>query len=230
MKKKRFLSVKVPFSGFYESSHSELFDNWIEREIEYLENECQAPPEEAAELSELFFQSMDWKGLYRRYAKAYTEAVQDLINDGSGLNPPLIMKFKELTSPKVYNYSTDCIYATMQAKDLQDLLGIVPRGKWVAYVEEQCTGRDGFISHFPADYAAWDQDITTWNEAQLGMILEAYLMYVLELDILGENALSPYTLMEYYQSNGHLDNDVWEFVGKEFTTAHDDLAARSINN
>lgn len=232
------LPVKVPFAGFYETSHNACFDSWLEYEQEVLESEHGATLEQLQELAEKFYSCIDWQAVHVDYAKEYCEQLVALIADVSRqyvtndegkreLSQPfkLQLEFEELKSPRFYNYETDCIYAKIPLEQLQALLDAIPAEKWREFVREQCTGYDGFISFYSPDFDEWEKDLSEWGEARLGMILEAYIMHILEdereSDI--KDALSGFSLMQDYDGNGKLSNSLWQHATKEFTEYADSL-------
>jgi hypothetical protein len=235
------VSVKVPFSGFYETSHNAIFDSWLEYEQEWLMSDHGATLEQVQELANKFYDCIDWQAVHVDYAKEYCAQLVALITDVSRqyvtndkgerkLSPSfdLQLEFEELKSPRFYNYETDCIYAKIPLAQMETMLAAIPPEKWREFVREQCTSYDGFISFYPANYDEWEKDLGEWGEARLGMILEAYLMHILEensLDFRNDinNALSGFTLMQDYDSNGHLSNSLWNHATKEFTDYADSL-------
>jgi hypothetical protein len=235
------VSVKVPFSGFYETSHNAVFDGWLEYKQEMLMSDHGATLEQVRELAKKYWYCIDWQAVRVDYARAYCDNLVALVADVSRqyvtndkgkreLSPPfkLQLEFEELKSPRFYNYETDCIYAKIPLAQMEAMLAAIPPEKWREFVREQCTSYDGFISFYPANYDEWDKDLSEWGEARLGMVLEAYLVHILKensLDFRNDinNALSAYELMQDYDSNGHLSDSLWSHATKEFTDYADSL-------
>lgn len=232
------LSVKIPFSGFYNSSHSTMFDNWLEYEQDVLAQEHDATNEQLVELAERFYQYIDFRKVETEYAKAYCGELVKLIADASRkyvindkgereLTQPfnLSLEFEALESPREYNFATDCIYGKIPLEQLQYMLAQIPAEDWREFVHEKCSHRSGFISYYPADYDAWEKDLSEWGEARLGMVLEAYLIHILKDESTSdiEDALSAFSLMEDYSGNGYICNWLWENAKKEFTEYADSL-------
>ncbi len=222
------LSVKIPFSGFYNSSHDALFDGYLEREQDYLFTEYEITAEQYIKLSELFISEINWKEVHKGYAKAYCSALVELIEDESRqyredstgkrfLSEPfnLQLEFETLESPREYNFSTDCIYAKIPLVQLESMLELIPLEDWKAFVKEKCTSYDGFISFYLSNYDEWEKDLEKWGEARLGMILEAYLLQILEDKDMNDK-LSAYELMEHWETNGNLENLIYENASQEF--------------
>lgn len=216
------LSLKLPFSGFYETSHSAMLDNWLDYEQDMLMTEHGATLEQVQELAEKFYSGIEWRKVHIEYAKAYTGELETLLNSESPriVNMPIV--FESLESPKEYNFATDCIYGQMGIADLQYMLSELDEKAWRDFIRERCTSYDGFISYYSNDYDKWEKDLTLWGEARLGMILELYLVMLLEPKEL-EEELSAFSLMERIDGNGYISNWLWENANEDFKQYADSL-------
>jgi hypothetical protein len=228
------LSVQLPFAGFYDTSHSQLFDDYIENEIEYLRDEHGLTNAQADALQSAFYDS-DFKAMHRQYAKDYAAAFFDLLHTaGTYINerspktflPELCTikyDFESLESPKYYNYNTDRIYVKIDQTILQAMLSLVLthyKEGFFSLIADQYTSYDGFHSFHPNTFEEWPSNIAEWGEARLGTVLQAFTIYTLETyevkDIDLNDVLSGYSLMEDYRCNGNFDNLVWEFASAEY--------------
>lgn len=234
----QFLSVKIPFSGFYESTHDALLNNWLDYEQEALMSEHDCTLEQVQELSELFYQEINWKAVHTEYAKAYVKEVEKLIADASRKYKEdstgkrylseafnVSIEFESLESPKYYNYETDCIYGKISTNDIKIMLAELDADEWREFVKERCSHRSGFISFYPSDFDAWDKDISTWGEARLGMVLELYLVTILHGETVSDinEALDAFNLCSDLDGNGYIANWLWENASEKFRTYADGL-------
>lgn len=232
------LATKIPFSGFYNTSHDAMFDSWLEYEQEVLTSEHGATDEQISELGELFYSEIKWQAVHVEYCKAYCNALVKLIADASRkyklddkgeryLSKPFELQpiFIEMTSPREYNFETDCMYCAIPLEQLQYMLNKIPADDWRAFVESKCTSYDGFVSFYPSDYDSWEKALTQWGEARLGMILEAYLIHILADESTSdiEEALAGHVLIEDYSVNGDIHSWIWENASDKFTTYYNSL-------
>ena len=231
------LSVKIPFSGFYETSHSAIFDAWLDYEQETLVKEHQATTKQITELADLFYSEINWSAVYRAYAEKYVEAFEDLMRAESrsykinekgeryladGIQLDIV--FEELQSPREYNFSTDCIYAKISKVQLDEVLAFVIdqyEDKWLDYVKDKYTSYDGFISFYSSNFSTWEDDLSEWGEARLGSLLEFYATCILDRDL--EDELNAWELMESWSSNGGEADLIWENASLKFQEYVDSL-------
>lgn len=218
------LSIKIPFSGFYNSSHDVLFDDYIERECEHLAEEYNATPEQLEKLTNLYM-DCNWQAIRNAYSQKYVDAVESLIESESG--QAIKLEYESLESPKYYNFETDCIYAKISLEDIKTMFNALDPKEWKQHVKDNCTSYDGFISFYPSDYAEWKEPIEQWGEARLGMVLELYLATILEVDDL-HNKLSSWELMEDYLCNGLIEDLVWSNASQAFKDYFNSLTEQSI--
>lgn len=229
------LAVKIPFSGFYETSHNAIFDSWLDYEQDLLLTEHEATKEQIETLAEKFYDCVNWKKAHIEYAKAYCGELERLIKDESrqykedstgkrylseGLDVSIV--FDALESPKEYNYSTDCIYALIELDSIKAMFDALDKDEWREFVAQKCTSYSGFISFYPNDFDKWEEDISQWGEARLGMVLELYLCTILEGKDL-EEALSAYSLMERLEGNGFISELIFTCANQDFRDYADSL-------
>ena len=86
------------FSGFYESIHDSVFDS-----------ETESIMEDYGKKYDDFHFTYDWE----EYAKNYVRAISSEIG--------LDLEFKELWSPREYNFETDEIYCFITPKDVKKI-------------------------------------------------------------------------------------------------------------
>lgn len=205
------LATKIPFAGFYNSSHDAVFDSWLEQTQTHLADEYKATNDQIGKLADLYFDKLNWKAIHIAYAKKYLEAFEDMLATEGSKHIPI--EWDNMESPREYNFATDCIYGKIELTDLHYMLNAIPSDIWKAYVKSECTSYDGFISFYSPDYEDWNEDLTTWGEARLGMILECYLKHVCDKEL--EN-LTAWDLMENMQCNGGIETIIFDNADKEF--------------
>ena len=175
--------IKLPFDGFYHS-HPEFI---IERELESQFDDGEIPDGE--------HDKYNWSLVRKEFAAKYTTALEHHINDNEAVN--ISLSFVELVSPREYNYSTDCIYA--EISDLQALKSYVDdtySERLTKLVKEAGTPVPGYAPFVSPDLEDWG-DVTTWNEAQAGILLEC-----LECIAYEESEPLVYTVMDQEMCNG----------------------------
>lgn len=150
----KYLSVKIPFSGFYESTHGNNLDETVNQGIE----------DGGISSSD----DVDFDLLRQLYAQHYARAFCDIV----GLPRP---EHTYVHSPREYNFETDNIICGVEAVALRKLLDT--HVNWPDFrilVREECTSRSGFASFTPADVDEWG-DCETWKPAQWELALRVAL-------------------------------------------------------
>lgn len=150
------IEIKIPFSGFYETIHS----NDIDRHFEWLYNLDDDP-------------EIDWydqlqPGEYKKaeieYCKQYTQLFSELVD--------VPMTFKEMTSPREYNFSTDRIFCNMNADELTKIKNRLDHDKMTELVKRKFTSCDGFMSFYSNSYDEWLNQSEPWDHNQISTALE----------------------------------------------------------
>lgn len=201
-----FLQVNIPFTGFYYSSHDVMFDNWLEYEHEVLSQDYNASDEDCQKVSEAFY-AMNWQAIHTQYAKDYCNAFFNEIERESGLS--FDWQFKELWSPREYNFMTDKIDVLINKKDVLTMFKQVNRDTLNQVCEDRHTSCDGFCSFYSNDWVNdWPANVLEWDEIQLGTLIRAWLqLHFDDNDAMsGEGCFSAFDLMENWQGNGGADD------------------------
>ena len=141
--------VRLPFSGFYYSQHSETIDYAIEMAAQddhggILEG-----------IADILYDNIDYKALHECYCKKYCDELAHEFD--------IEVKFIELESPKYYNYETDSLFADIPLKNLRQIWKDTDRAAFKAFILERCTTRSGFMSHYPSNLADWPKDLRKWD-------------------------------------------------------------------
>ncbi len=171
----------IPFSGFYESRHSESLE-WA-LEMLFSDDNGDAIPG----LLEEAFWRVDWAKVHLAYAQMYcdqfTEAAQ------------IKVVFESLQSPREYNFTTDRIFVHIDLAEVERLLTSVDRDIMKDLAEQRFTSRSGFVSFYDPDYTTWGP-VEDWDHNQVGTLVEAFaLMYIDD----------EFALVEDANCNGWLD-------------------------
>lgn len=166
----KYLDIRIPFCGFYESEASYIIDEEIERSFDY----------EGTGVSEIPDDFWDyWTSGNRKVSKAFCEAYvpmfSEYFEDTTEIKLPL--KFVEMTSPKFYNYETDKIYCSIHIDDVIQLRKKVEESSLREVINERHSHRSGFISFYSncLNEGEWSKPVEEWDEIQLETLLLAHL-------------------------------------------------------
>jgi hypothetical protein len=211
------LSVNIPFTGFYDTDHSYLFtDGWLEGEQEFLEHEKGVSRELLETLSDLFYTEVDFQAIREAYAREYAENFSKILG--------FKCKFEELVSPKEYNFTTDRIFVKMRVKVFKHMLESLPLDAIYHEVEDQLSPRDGFTPYYSNNFSDWDEDLSNWSECQRGVLIEAYLRHVLDID---PDSLDTSKVMEDSISSGLANDLVFGHASQKLVDFYNLLAGQT---
>ena len=177
-----FYTTLPCFPGFYESPLSLDTKDTIDALVEYhtggdgffrhrLPAELVARYFERAEEEQLL--SFDYEGYQESCARKFCRIAEDCLNEI--LQGNVRIDFKEIHSPKFYNFETDRVACniTFEPESALDYT----RKHYPAfsrYVRESFTTRSGFISFMSNNPADW-LDPADWDDRHPGVILEFIL-------------------------------------------------------
>lgn len=199
----RFLST-VPFSGFCESIHSGEVDRALEMMLTDRDSGTEPAPDF---IQEKAWQAIDYSGVYQSYARTYAASFLDWLS--------LAGEFESMTSPRFYNFETDRIFVNLTRDDLARLWRGVDKGEFSKACRDRFTSRDGFISHYSADWKTWGR-LSDWDHNQIGTLLGVYA----ETEQGGDwDQWAEYSLMEDCAENGDIENWIWENSEKDLARA-----------
>lgn len=159
IKKPQFFSVRIPFSGFYNSVFSDTIEISEELIFTSSRGELYWP------IYEDFFKHVDYKEIHENYAIEYVKRY--------AIKLGIEIHYEELASPKEYNYETDRIFAKISRSDLAKILKSVRGKKLNAVIRRLFTSRSGFISNYSNDIRDWGR-ISNWDHNQWYAVLVAY--------------------------------------------------------
>lgn len=154
----------IPFSGFYESIHSQEIDHCLER---IFEDDHGCWPDSLREHLGDVWQHIDYRAVDEAYAKEYCSALSETIG--------LTLHFDELNSPREYNFTTDRIFAYMERQDVTRMFLAIDIEQLEKRIKERFTSHDGFISGYPNRLEDWPDEIEQWDHNQIGTALLVFV-------------------------------------------------------
>lgn len=205
------VDIRIPFCGFYESEASYMIDQEIEQSFDYEGSGMSDIPED-------FYNHWDHKPVSKAFAEEYTPVFQDWFNSECSLD--IVLNFKELYSPRFYNFETDTITCTITQDDVLKLWRAVDKNVLALVIKERFSDRSGFISHYEADMyedgsnkdycrTVWTKPVFEWDCIQLETLLIAVMVSN------GIQDIDYYELMEPMSCNGVVHMVVWNNCSKE---------------
>lgn len=165
----------IPFSGFYNSVWDGEIDNCEEMAIENLKEDWDSVEGFEAVwddgvVYEILNANTDYRKMHEQIAEAYVGLLADELNEEFGFGVGLT--FKELNSPREYNFTTDRIFAEVDLSDIVRVYRKVGRKAVAKIARIMFTSYDGFISFYPPDIRDWGS-VRDWDHNQLGTIFAA---------------------------------------------------------
>lgn len=155
--------IRIPFQGFYETIHDDVFERYLEYEAEHIAEENGL---EDYEVADVLYDNTDWKLVRNAYAKQYAD---DFLNEISE-NIPIFKVI--LQSPREYNFSTDTITVEIPMENWKEMVRLVPMDQAQKYATEWLEPRSGFIPHYPQDMNQWGP-IESWDPALTEVVVRA---------------------------------------------------------
>lgn len=120
--------IAIPFVGFYNSIMDDLIDD---AEAIFLDDDLYPNPE------------LDYGRIWDDMAKLYVKFYDEFFKEETGID--LKLSFKELWSPREYNFETDRIYVEADALALQTVIEKIGEDKARKHLLECYKPRDGFM-------------------------------------------------------------------------------------
>lgn len=160
---KKLIEVEIPFSGFYESIHDSQIDGALE----------QCFSDDYGDISEvdadaIYMADVDWKAIQAEYCNEYVIALAGI----TGLD----FEYTEFTSPKYYNFSTDRLFATLPASQLNKLVREVKKyDNYADAIKERFTSYDGFMSFYSNDINHADWNKKEYDQCQYEVFIDLYI-------------------------------------------------------
>lgn len=152
--------IYIPFQGFYNTVHEMWINDELERDL-YLEEYSGS-----YRLMEKAYSLIDFSHVHAVYSQMFVDA----FNDNYQLKTN---KFKEVSSPRFYNYETDQILCEISLKELKEIHKKVDEQALRKLVKERCTSYSGFVSFYSNDLDDWGT-LETWEVPQLSLLIECH--------------------------------------------------------
>lgn len=128
----------INFGGFYHSIHSGLIDNAAE--LTCTNNE--------GDLDQKMYDEFNWQEAQKKYCSAYLDKFEDWLTDEIELKETPQLQFKELISPRYYNYTTDKIEASISEENSKEIKNALLLSDYATefaqYVAERTTEQPGY--------------------------------------------------------------------------------------
>lgn len=185
--------VELPFSGFYESWHSDAID----RELSQMftdDSGCHIHPG----LWQIAFDGLEHRAIELEYCKDYAAAFADSCGVHS-------VRFSGMDSPREYNFTTDRVFANVTAPEFERIKAATDSDILERIALERFSHRSGFISSYSPDVTDWG-DFADWDLNQLGTLIRAYHETVTGDDWDTE---TEFALVGDLSGNGDLSNWIW---------------------
>lgn len=205
MMRRKLVPVLVPFTGFYDSPHSDMLDDAL-RDLAQDDN---GDPMKGSE--DLWQYVRQWVSR-EAYAKLYVEAFSEEMHCATGIPCPLT--FVELLSPREYNFTTDKILALVPQSTILHLYELVDKEALNSLIRTLFTSYSGFQSSYPNNLNEWGP-LVGWDAVKNGTLLNCVWNECSSSD-------ASWDLMEGYRCNGYLAN----IVADSLTPAGEELLGR----
>lgn len=158
-------STTIPFSGFYESWHSEEIDDVL---VQLFDDEDGNPNWESYED---LCSTCEWSKVFLEYAKTYTKEFADLFD--------VKVAFMKVESPREYNFTTDRIIAAIELAEVRRLWKAVPKSILYEKSKERHTSYPGFHSFYDPEFVH-NTPLPEWDMNMVGTLLEAWVQWKTE--------------------------------------------------
>lgn len=179
----RMVEINIPFMGFYNSWYSEEIDRQESDHIEHHINDSYGSEAEHPEplrlneyeMADIFYRHSSYDIAYRNIARAYVESFSSIVSEGLGFDLGLV--FKDMTSPREYNFQTDRLFADIPFKVIARLFAMSKRDEHKtleSVISERFTSCSGFISFYSNDLETrLDKPLLDWDHNEYCALLEA---------------------------------------------------------
>ena len=143
------MNVTVEFGGFYESIHSSLIDDVVDRytfgmtDIQYND----------------FLDNLIWDEIRQNYAKGFMRLLAEWLEKELYIGVKYSENTIKVVSPREYNFKTDTLDVDFTPESIAHLNAWARKDdEFKDYLQEATQSRDGFISFYSYDDALADKD------------------------------------------------------------------------
>ncbi len=174
------LETTIPFQGFYESELSGELDSAGDS---YCESQAEEDGEtlSASEIGKVLYWCADWSAGEKVVAEAYAGRFNSALEESTEL--VLGMTYKDMESPREYNFTTDRVFMQIPLDAVQRLMAFVPEAILGKVIRDDFTSRDGFMSWYSNDITEWlAKPLETWDHNEVGTLVKAALLASTDAD------------------------------------------------
>jgi len=195
--------LQIPFSGFYESVHIYNIEQAIELDCSDNNGDINE------DILDSFVTGLDWNKLHIDYAKLYTEQFKTALAGFNSLSFESLV-FKQLVSPREYNFSTDLIEVELSDNELYKLYSFIIENckeELEKLIEDRFTSHSGFYSYYPNSLEDWPMLLADWDSVQLSQLLVVFCRWY---DLVDDNyEVDSCLLMDDCLGDGSIDDVIW---------------------
>ncbi len=194
------MEARIPFAGFYESMWSREIDREEEQYLERLKEEHSLTDNDMGEVHEWMWRHSRYHLSYLHIAQEYVSPFESFINEGLGLS--IKLTYKDMSSPREYNFETDKIVVEISYQDAIRLARRVGRNALRKAAKDMFTSRSGFISFYSNDPAEWGR-LRGWDWNNM------YCLFQAAIDVIGEEYYE-WPIYEAMSCNGDFSEAFWK--------------------
>ena len=165
------VETTIPFSGLYETVHYYAVGNHLLMEYG-CDNEEHSKPE-WTDRESCDYERCSSKATNEQFKFAELEYCREYVKNFSKLID-IPLTFKDMSSPREYNFMTDRIFAEISEADVEKLKREVEPDRIREYVKKHFTSYDGFMSFYDNSYDEWLKQGKPFDHNQIGALLECY--------------------------------------------------------
>lgn len=167
------LETNIPFAGFYYSLYDVKLDAAMSSQVDNFASEYDLDKEQASEYSEILFRYTDWRQAQEVIAKHYVNAFNNCFKEWTKVD--LKADFKNMISPREYNFETDRIFVMIDEAAILALYDKVGEATLRLMIRKRFTSRSGFISFYPNELDDWPGNVLEWDVNQVCTLLMCFL-------------------------------------------------------
>lgn len=153
----------LPFDGFYDTTHEAMV-----RDAVYFNPDTNHYYDEMSEEEYEAFDKALPEGTFGKAMTEYSRMYADRLAKELGIK----MTFKDMESPKYYNYSTDRIFCEIDEEEVEKLKKRVDSDKMKEKVKKEFSSCSGFSSSYPNDYDEWLRQEEPFDHNQIETLID----------------------------------------------------------
>lgn len=210
--------IQIPFEGFYESVIDSIVDDYILSLFDF------EGTGDTNLIPENWYNHFSYNDkMLNAICVEYVSRFQEYLSYEHSID--IDLKYKNIESPKYYNFSTDRIFCEISIQDAVKLYNTCKTDVLEQVIKDRHSSRPGFISFYSNDINAscW-QNVHDMDHNHLMTVLIAAIIssisetgYVTDREKHFKDHYEPdyWTLYEDLSGNGQLDNMIFSNMSKE---------------